>query len=187
MATQPTHGVAGGLRDPSLPSAEVDAAGRVYVVWHDCRFRSGCSANDIVMSTTTDGFTWTAVVRIPIDPVTSGVDHFIPGIGVDPSTSGSTAAGPRLLLLPESACTFSTCQLTVGFVSSLDGGSTWTPPTRVSGPMNLSWIAETSQGRMVADYISTSFAGGYAFPVFVIAKPPTGSVFSERAAAARFA
>jgi hypothetical protein len=39
---------------------------------------------------------------------------------------------------------------------------------------------------MVGDYISTSFAGGYAFPAFVIAKPPTGSVFSERAAAARF-
>ena len=185
--TQPTHGVAGGLRDPSLPSAEVDGAGRVYVVWHDCRFRSGCSANDIVMRTTTDGFTWTPIVRIPIDPVTSGVDHFIPGIGVDPSTSGSTA---RLALgyyyYPESACTFSTCGLTAGFVSSLDGGSTWTPPTQVSRPMNLSWIAETSQGRMVADYISTSFAGGYAFPVFVVAKPPTGSVFSERAAAARF-
>jgi hypothetical protein len=40
---------------------------------------------------------------------------------------------------------------------------------------------------MVGDYISTSFAGGpLAFPVFAIAKPPTGSVFAERAAAARF-
>ena len=38
---------------------------------------------------------------------------------------------------------------------------------------------------MVGDYISTSFAGGYAFPVFTIAKPPTAGVFSERAAAAR--
>jgi hypothetical protein len=187
VATQTTHSVAGGLRDSSLPSAEVDGAGRVYVVWHDCRFRSGCSANDIVMSTTTDGFTWTPVVRIPIDPVTSGVDHFIAGIGVDPSTSGSTA---RLALgyyyYPVSGCTFGTCQLTAGFVSSLDGGTTWTPPKQISGPMNLSWIADTSQGRMVGDYISTSFAGGRAFPVFAIAKPPTGGVFSERAAAARF-
>jgi hypothetical protein len=53
--------------------------------------------------------------------------------------------------------------------------------------MKMSWIADTSQGRMVGDYISTSFAGGHAVPVFVIAKPPTGSVFSERAAAARLA
>ena len=187
VASHNTHTVAGGLRAPPLPSAEVDGSGRVYLVWHDCRFRSGCTANDIVMTTTTDGIVWSPVMRIPIDPVNSGVDHFIPGIGVDPSTSGGTA---RLALgyyyYPVSGCSVSTCELTAGFVSSLDGGSTWTPPTQVSGPMNLSWIAETSQGRMVADYISTSFAGGYAFPVFVIAKPPTGTVFSERAAAARF-
>ena len=53
--------------------------------------------------------------------------------------------------------------------------------------MSLSDIASTSQGPMVGDYISTSFAGGpLAFPVFAIAKPPTGAVFDERAAAARF-
>ena len=45
------HGVAGGLRTSALPSAEVDGEGRVYVAWQDCRFRSGCPANDIVYST----------------------------------------------------------------------------------------------------------------------------------------
>ncbi len=29
--------------------------------------------------------------RIPIDATTSTVDHFIPGIGVDPTTSGANA------------------------------------------------------------------------------------------------
>ena len=44
--------------------------------------------------------TWTAVTRIPIDDVTSTVDHFIPGIGIDPATSGATAhVGNSLLLL----------------------------------------------------------------------------------------
>jgi hypothetical protein len=186
VATQFTHPVAGGLRDPPLPSAEVDGSGKVYVVWHDCRFRAGCSSNDIVMTTTTDGIVWTPVARIPIDLPTSGVDHFIPGIGADRSSFGADA---RLALAyyyyPVSGCSVSTCDLTVGFVSSLDAGATWSAPTQLSGPMKLSWIADTSQGRMVADYISTSFAGGRAVPVFVIAKPPTGSVFSERAAAAR--
>ena len=60
------HGVAGGLRTSALPSAEVDGAGKVYVVWQDCRFRTGCKSNDIVMSTSTDGKTWSAVSRIPI-------------------------------------------------------------------------------------------------------------------------
>jgi hypothetical protein len=186
VATQSTHSVAGGLRDPPLPSAEVDGSGKVYVVWHDCRFRAGCSSNDIVMTTTTDGIVWSQVTRIPIDPPNSGVDHFIPGIGAD---RGSFGAAARLALAyyyyPVSGCSVSTCDLTVGFVSSLDAGATWSAPTQLSGPMKLSWIADTSQGRMVADYISTSFAGGHAVPVFVIAKPPTGSLFSERAAAAR--
>ena len=77
--------------------------------------------------------------------------------------------------------------MTVGFVSSLDGGATWTPPTRVAGPMSMSWIADTNQGRMVGDYISTSFTGdGKAHPVFATAKAPTGGVFSQRAATASF-
>ena len=32
------------------PSAEIDGAGTVYVVWADCRFRTACKANDIVIS-----------------------------------------------------------------------------------------------------------------------------------------
>jgi hypothetical protein len=182
------HNVAGGLRTSALPSAEVDGQGRVYVAWQDCRFRSSCTANDIVYSTSTDGNTWTAVTRVPIDPTTSGVDHFIPGIAVDKATSGSSAhLALGYYYYPVSGCTSNTCQLTVGFVSSLDAGATWTPPTRVAGPMTLSWIANTDQGRMVGDYMSTSFTGdGKAHPVFAMAKPPTGSVFSERAASATY-
>jgi hypothetical protein len=188
VANVTEHAVAGNLRTSPLPSAEVDASGRVYVVWQDCRFRSSCSTNDIVMSTSLDGVTWTAVTRIPIDPTSSGVDHFIPGIAVDRATSGSTAhLALGYYYYPVGNCSVSTCQLTVGFVSSLDAGATWTPPTRVAGPMSLSWIASTDQGPMVGDYISTSFTGdGKAHPVFAIAKARTGSVFSERAASAGF-
>jgi hypothetical protein len=188
VAAVSEHNVAGNLRTSALPSAEVDGAGKVYVTWQDCRFRSGCAANDIVMTTSTDGVAWSAVTRIPIDAVTSGADHFIPGIAVDRSTSGGSAhLALGYYYYPVSSCSASTCQLTVGFVSSRDGGATWTSPTRVAGPMNLSWIALTDQGRMVGDYISTSFTGdGKAHPVFALAKTPTGAVFSERAASASF-
>jgi hypothetical protein len=91
VATIQSHTEAGSLRSGPLPSAEIDGAGKVFVVWEDCRFESRCRANDIVMSTSTNGATWSAVTRIPSDPVGSGVDHFIPGLAVDKSTSGSTA------------------------------------------------------------------------------------------------
>ena len=174
------HVPAGSLRSLPLPSAEVDGAGKVYVVWQDCRFRAGCASNDIVMSTTSNGTTWTTPVRIPIDAVNSTVDHFIPGLAVDRKTSGSTA---RLALTyyfyPNANCTQSTCQLTVGFVSSIDGGASWSAPQTLAGPMKLTDIANTSQGVMVGDYISTSFSGAKAVPVFAVAKPKSGSVFDE--------
>jgi BNR repeat-like domain len=175
VAGQATHSVV-GMRDPPLPSAEVDGAGKVYVVWHDCQFRSGCSSNDIVMSTSADGQTWTAKTRIPIDPVSSTVDHFLGGIGVDRATSGGTAhLALGYYYYPVSNCSVDQCQLTFGFVSSLDGGQTWSTGKQVSGPMNPQWIANTNQGLMVGDYTSTSFTGdGKAHTVFTLAKPPVG-------------
>jgi hypothetical protein len=175
------HPNSGGLRTSPLPSAETDADGNVYVAWEDCGFEPKCSANDIVFSSSADGVNWSAVNRIPIDAVGSGVDHFIPGLGVDPSTSGS---GAHLALTyyyyPNAACTPATCELDVGFVSSPDGGASWSPPTKLAGPMSLSDIAATSQGPMVGDYISTSFNGaGTAATVFAIGNPHTGDVFDE--------
>jgi len=74
---------------------------------------------------------------------------------------------------PKANCTASTCQLNVGFSTSSDGGATWTSNTQLAGPMTLSWLPNTNQGRMVADYISTSFVGSPAFPAFAVASAPT--------------
>ena len=173
------HAVAGGLRTRALPSAEIDGAGRVYVAWQDCRFRAKCSANDIVLSTSADGVGWSKPARVPIDPVTSGEDHFIPGLGVDAATSGS---GAHLALTyyfyPDATCAGG-CQLEVGYISSPDGGAHWGDPTTLAGPFTLSEIALTSQGPMVGDYISTSFAGASATTVFAVGASATGAAFDE--------
>ena len=83
----------GNILSGPLPSAEISGDGKIYVVWADCRFRTGCPSagtpNDLVYVTSTNGTTWSAVRRIPIDPVTSTVDHFIPGVAVDKATSGA--------------------------------------------------------------------------------------------------
>jgi hypothetical protein len=175
------HTVAGGLRTSPLPSAEMDAAGTAYVVWQDCRFRSGCASNDIVMSKSTSETTWGAVTRVPIDATFSTVDHFIPGLGVDRSTSGAGARiGLTYYYYPTAACSSSTCQLNVGFISSTNGGTSWSAATNVAGPMSLSWLANTSQGRMVGDYISTSVPnGGRAWPTIAVATAPSSGLFNE--------
>jgi hypothetical protein len=174
------HTEAGNLRSGPLPTAEIDGAGRVFVAWSDCRFRRGCKSNDIVYSASSDGVAWSAVTRVPIDSTRSGVDHFIPGLAVDRSTSGSSAhLGLAYYFYPVSSCTASTCQLDAGFISSGDGGASWAAATAVAGPMTLSWLANTTQGLMVGDYISTSFAGGTAHPVIAVANAPSGGVFDE--------
>jgi len=166
---------AGGIRAGiPLPSAEIDAAGTVYVVWSDCRFEPGCPASDLVLSTSSDGSNWSPITRIPLDPIGSGVDHFIPGLAVDTSTSDGTARlTVAFYFYPVANCTSSTCQLDVGFSTSAVGGATWTANTQIAGPMTLSWLPNTDEGRMVADYISTSFVGGPAFPAFAVASAPT--------------
>lgn len=175
------HTVAGSLREEPLPSAEADAAGTVYVAWADCRFRSGCPSNDIVLARSTSETTWSAPVRVPADAVSSTVDHFIPGIGVDHSTSGSSARiGLTYYFYPTASCTSSTCQLDVGFISSVNGGASWSTATQLAGPMSLSWLPNTSQGRMFGDYISTSVvSGGNAYPILSIASAPTGATFNQ--------
>lgn len=174
IASQTDHQVA-GIRTEPLPSAEIDGAGKAYVAWQDCRFENGCSANDIVISTSSDGATWSAPQRVPIDAVGSNVDHFIPGIAVDKATSGSSAhLALAFYYYPDASCTTANCQLEVGYLSSTDGGNTWsTETTLTSSAMNLAWLATTTSGNMVGDYISTSFANGKAFPVFVVASAPS--------------
>jgi hypothetical protein len=170
----------GAIRNSPLPSAAEDASGKVYVVWTDCRFRTGCPSNDIVLSTSTNGTTWSTAVRVPIGTVTDNADHMIPGIGIRPGTSGAQA---KLALYyyyyPNNICDLETCRLNVGYVSSVNGGKTWSAPIRIAGPTILNRIAPTTSGLMVGDYIGTAIASGRAFSLFTIGLPATSNAFDE--------
>ena len=179
ITSQDYHFQAGGIRSAGLPSAAIDGAGTVYVVWGDCRFRSGCSSDDIVMSSSSDGATWSAVTRIPIDATNSTVDHFIPGIGVDMNTSGSTAhLALTYYFYPVSNCGNS-CTLEVGFTTSQDGGHTWTAGKQLGPAMKLPWLAPSQNGLMVADYLAVAYSNGNPYGVFALAATPAGSVLNE--------
>jgi len=166
---------AGAIRSSPLPSAQEDASGKVYVVWNDCRFRSGCRSNDIVLSTSTNGTAWTRVVRIPIGSVSDDADHMLPGIGIQPGTSRSSAKiAIYYYYYPTNACDRKTCRLDVGYVSSVNGGKTWSAAVQVGGPTLLGRIAPTDSGRMVGDYIGTAIASDRAFAVVAVGLPAVG-------------
>lgn len=184
-----------------LPTAAIDGSGKVYLVWVDCQFEKDCkpggesdvsadrsendssdtslsgSEDDLVMSTSMDGFHWSLVQLIPIDPLGSGIDHVVPGLGVDKDSSGNSAHLALAFYYHSTNCNNGDCQFYAGFVASVDGGNHWTKKIQLAGPMNLSWLPK---GRnKVGDYISMSFLNGNAYPVFSIAFAPTDGHLSE--------
>jgi BNR repeat-like domain len=182
ISSRTAHSVP-GLRTSPLPTAEINRDGTVYVAWQDNRFEQGGGANDIVLSSSKDGTTWSSVSRIPLDPVGAGVDHVIPGLAVDRmSSGGSTQLALTYYTEEPAGCSGSSCEIQAKFSSSLDNGRTWSTPQAVSDPMQLGWLAPTNQGVMVGDYISTSFLAGQQRVVGVFAagfEPAAGGAFNE--------
>jgi hypothetical protein len=151
------------LRAPPLPTAEVDRNGTVYVVWPDCRSRPSCGFDDLVLSRSADGISWSAATRIPTAPRSSRSDFVVPGLAVAATGVGRLAVTYYVYRLG--------ALLDVGFISSPDGGRTWSRARRLNAQtMRLDWIAQAG-GAMVGDYISTSFTGGRAIAVFPVAAP----------------
>ena len=164
------------FKDDILLTPEVDSAGKVYLVWVDCRFERNCSGNDLVMSTSTNGVTWSAVQRIPIAPIGSGVNYYVSGLGIDKDTSDPTVH-LGLAFYHYAANCYSNCSLSVGFVSSVDGGATWSAKRQLADAIPVSWIARGNN--KVGDYIATCFSNGRAFPIFSLATSPSGGHLNE--------
>jgi hypothetical protein len=180
------------MRTSLLPMSAMDGGGAIYLVWQTRSFRVGSvssTPNDIAMAVmpaptdTQPNPPFGAPARIPIeaDNTTANTnDHFIPGIAADPNTSGATAhLGLYFFNYPNAACVYldpanpdNQCNLRVGYVSSTDGGTTWSDPTYLAS-MPLPDIVRTSQGLMVGDYSSAAVipAGankGNAVSVFAV-------------------
>jgi len=182
-AEQLAYPVEGGvMRQDPFPSASVSIDGTIRVVTYDCRFRPNCATNDIVMTTSKDGVNWSPIVRVPIDPLDSGVDHFVAGIGAPGFLDIIQGASPGALAVdyyyvPDAATCDPTsaagCQLYAGFISSQDGGKTWSNPTTVFGPMNIvKDLANTAFGYFVANDITAIYVNGLPQAVYSLGRPP---------------
>jgi RTX calcium-binding nonapeptide repeat (4 copies)/BNR/Asp-box repeat len=177
----PLHDIGSSwLRAPPFASVDTDAEGTVYVAWSDCQ---QCD-DDIVLARSRDGVTWAEPVRIPTGAPESSLDYFLPALAVDPATAGRKARVALLyhLLRPPDLCNpVEVCiSVDVGVVTSSDGGTTWTQPQRLNAvSMPLSWLADTSLGPMLGDYVSVSWVRGRAVPVFSLAMEPAGGLLRQ--------
>lgn len=158
-----------GLRAFPLPAADVDAAGRLWATWHDCRL-SGARTNDVFVSSSADGSSWSAATQ-----VTAGRDGVLPAIGIDASTGRIAIAYLRNRA----------AGVDVELVESPDGAS-WGLPKRLSAQtMPLAWMPDTTSGRMLADYISVHYARGRPLVVWVLASEPVGARLRQAVYATR--
>ena len=160
-----------GLRLFPLPSADIDPTGRVWATWHDCRFSAGCSQNGVVVSTSTDGLTWTSP-----SAVTSGRNAMLPAIGIHP-VSGRAAfvyyvVGSR--------------GIDAELVEVGPNGQRLGPPRLLSAQtMRVEWMPNTTSGRMLADYLSVHYAGTRPLAVWILASEPVGSTLRQAVYATR--
>ena len=159
-----------GFRGFSLPSADVDRAGRVWASWHDCA--PGSPGNAVFVATSADGVAWSAP-RI----VTRGRNAVLPAIGIDAATGRVAIAYMRAS---------ARLQIDVELIESANGGSSWAPPRRLSSQsMELAWMPNTTSGRMLGDYISIHYARGSPLVVWVLANPAVGTRFRQAVYATR--
>jgi hypothetical protein len=155
-----------GLRAPPLPSIDVERGGRLLLAWPDCRFRSSCSGNDVVVSTSQDGLTWTQPARV----THGGPSYLIPGIAADP-------ASDRLAVVAVVGARSG--RIGAALMTSTDG-SRWSAPRRLdTRPMSRAWLARAEGLAFLGDYLSASWAGGRAIGFVPLALPPRGGRFRQ--------
>ena len=148
------------LRGPPLIAADVDPAGRVLVVWQDCRFRERVRRRTTSSSPTRPtARTWSEPVR-----VTRGRNVAIPTIGIEPVT-GRLAIAYYVI---RSGGSRRRARHVGERRRALDGPQRLTPRT-----MPLDWMPDTTLGRMLADYIGVSWSRGRPLVVYALASPPS--------------
>jgi hypothetical protein len=175
------------LRAPALPSVAIDGGGTIYLAWADCRYVPECDGNGIVVSKSRDGVDWSAPARVPAGGRGAGVNHFLPGLAATGSGDRAKLALAYYSATQPTGCNY-TCEALIDtwFSLSDDGGRTWRAPQRLNTEVVRStWLAETGIGRMLGDYISTSWVGGKPIPVFPLASAPVRGSFREEIYAAR--
>ena len=164
-----------GMRAPPLVTAAVDARGTVRVVWADCRFQEDCRSNDLALTTSSNGTTWTPPQLVPATVSPRRTDAMIPAVAVD----GTNVALAYYTLPQPDGCAQAACPGPDAWLVTQRAG-VWSVPRRLSPQaMPLGWLADTGLGAMVGDYTSVSWVAGKPLAVVAIATEPENGTLRE--------
>jgi hypothetical protein len=170
------NGGEGKMRSQSLPTSAVDQNGTIYTVWQACNFRQYCSSNDLLLSISHNGLSWSKPTRLPLDSVTSTADHFLPTLTVGTPSYYGTPLGLSFFEFPVASCSMN-CALTPYFVTGYNGGYSWSAPTQIAAAFNPTWLPETYYGYMIGDYFENAFVGGaFDFTSSAATAPQSGTL-----------
>jgi hypothetical protein len=105
----------------------------------------------------------------------------IPALVADPSAPGHLGLTFYAYDPDPQIC----CHIAALFAASSDGGTTWSAPTQLAGPIDANALSQASSfayagpSAMLGDYIATVSSGGAFVSIFASANPMTGSTFDE--------
>lgn len=143
-------GVSDTFRADSFPSIASDASGRLYTVWGERR--TGTTSNDIYMSSSSNGTTWSSPSRV--NTVATG-DQFFPAVTVDSSgvvwvSYSDRRDDPQNILYRQ-------------YVShSHDNGITWDDLQVASAPSDPRAVRFSDNSLFIGDYNSIDAIPGAA-------------------------
>jgi hypothetical protein len=125
------------------------------VAWEDARFRAD-GLNDIVVTSSTDGVTWSKVKRVNTGSLTNHVDHWNAMIDVSPD--GTVNVGYRTRLEKPGdptarSATGLSRYIDTYFQRSTDHGAHWTAPLKVNRVRtDVGYAAYSRRGAFLGDY-----------------------------------
>ena len=168
LISQLTPRSARPFRSPPLIAAEWSERA-VLTAWRDCRFQAGCAANDIVISRSPDGKTWStpcaslrAERRDADDRRRAGLGQACDRVLRDPAERDRRRADH------------------VGGWDALELATAAERP-----PDAHQWMPQTTLGRMLADYIGVSWVRGRPLVVLAAASPPRNGTLHQAIYAVR--
>ncbi|HEX6519790.1 MAG TPA: sialidase family protein, partial [Streptosporangiaceae bacterium] len=163
-----------GMRTGGLATAAIDpSTGRMYVAWQDTRFNSA-GLNDIVLSTSSNGRSWSAprpvspvpVSSVPVSPGAAGLDRFTPAVA---------AAGGKVYISYRTRAASGTAPtVSEDLIVSRDSGFTFGPERQIGPPAVLAFaaVADTSTTAFLGDYMGLAATRQLVALAWCVSSPP---------------